>query len=209
MSDRRRLELSEVDDWPGELSFSGGEVHGTPGPRIAHTVAPPWRRARDLMHRVFPGALVDTGHTKLVARSRSRSRFIVPVDVNGEFGHYIVLLPNDDGEGDEQSRADYAVRARREWRILAQMTREEALPFRAPQPIALLRDGDAPVLVVSHVHGLDLHEHPMGDALQVAASVAAAIHQLDIDAPGPATRREVAIASIEQLQRAGAKGADG
>jgi aminoglycoside phosphotransferase (APT) family kinase protein len=216
MMEARRLDLSEIDDWRGELTFRNGEVLGTPAPRTPRTVGASWSRARDLMHRVFPGALVDTGHTGLAARSSSRSRYLVPVDVNGEFSTYAVLLPNDDNDDHDgvdreagSARVEYAARARREWRVLAQMAREPAIPFRAAKPVALVLDGDAPVLVVSHVTGFNLQQHRFGEPASIVASLAAAVHRLDVDVPGPATRREDALARIAALESIDAPGVNG
>lgn len=234
MTERRRLDLSAIDDWMGELSFVNGEVYGTSAPRVERTRGLNFRRIRDLMHRVFPGSLVDTGHMRRVARTVPRTRFIVAVDVHGEFGEYVVSLPNSSREdqapspgadmGDESdwagdadpAHADappdahelaYRERARREFRILAELAREPALQFRAPRPVALVLDGDAPVLVVGHVAGVELQAQPQ-DALPLAAAVAAELHRLDVDAPGAATRREAALVEVRALE-SGTYGTDG
>jgi aminoglycoside phosphotransferase (APT) family kinase protein len=76
------------------------------------------------------------------------------------------------------------------------------LPFRAARPVALLLDDGAPVIVESDVHGVpyDGSAMAMHDPCALVGAIAAALHRLDVDAPGPATRREVALAEIAALE---------
>jgi hypothetical protein len=240
MTDRRRLDLTEVDDWLGEMSFSKGEVYGTPPRRGARLRGPNWQRVREVLQHVFPGAAVDTAPIERAGRNINRTQFVVPVRVKndrGESGRYVVSLPNnreedhppnpghdfgypedwesnevppDDVDAPDAYEAEYRVRARREFRVLVQMARDASLPFRAPRPIALLLDGGAPVLVVSHVGGTDLDAQASSpDAVKVAASVAASLHALDIDAAGAPTRRDAALVEIHALERPDAVGVGG
>jgi hypothetical protein len=237
MTDRRRLDLTEVDDWLGEMSFSKGEVYGTPPRRGARLRGPNWQRVREVLQHVFPGAAVDTTRIQRVERNINRTQFVVPVNLRGESGRYVVSLPNnreedhppnpghdfgdpedwestevpsdDDVDSPDAYEAEYRVRARREFRVLVQMARDASLPFRAPRPIALLLDGGAPVLVVRHVGGNDLDAQPAPDAVKVAACVAASLHALDIDAPGATTRRDAALVEVHALERPDAVGVGG
>lgn len=204
-TDLREILADDIEEWGGELWFtvghtSGGAPYGLPladheRDELATSDAL-WARAKRLLERAFVDDEPDVGRVRNLGEGLARTAWIADVAAPSFDGTAVVLLPHDDM--DDQ----YPIDVRRECRILATLARAKQLPFRVPRPLALLMEDDRPVLIEEHARGvpLDMRSDRGQRPWRVIGRVASGVHALDVDVPGPATRREVAIATIAKLE---------
>lgn len=205
--DLHQILADDIEDWNGELLFtvghtSGGAPYGVPladleRDELAASGAR-WARAKRLLERAFVEDGTDVGRVRYLGEGLARTAWTADVAAPSFDGTAVVLLPHDDLDD------TYARNVRRECRILATLSRAKDLPFRVPRPLALLMEDDRPVLIEEHARGvpLDMRSDRGQRPWRVIGHVASAVHALDVDAPGPATRREVALATIAELEAA-------
>ncbi|MDP2343670.1 MAG: aminoglycoside phosphotransferase family protein [Deltaproteobacteria bacterium] len=203
--DLRDLLGGDIEEWGGELWFAAGHTSGGApyGVRLAElerdeaaTSGSRWARAKRLLQRAFVDDAPEVGRVRYLGEGLARTAWVADVVAGSFAGAAVVLLPHDDVDD------TYAKRVRRECRILAALARADALPFRVARPLALLIDDDRPVLVEEFARGipLDMRSGRGPRPWRVIGQAAAAVHALNVDVPGPSTRREVALAAIAGLE---------
>jgi aminoglycoside phosphotransferase (APT) family kinase protein len=200
----REILADDIEEWGGELWFtvghtSGGAPYGTLLSELerdeVHSSSERWARAKRQIERAFGDDAPRVGRVRHLGEGLSRSAWVADVAARSFDGVCVALLPHAD------VAPEYVASVRRECRILAELSRRKDLPFRVARPLALLMEADAPVLVEESVGGAPLHmradrgQRPWA----VIGQLAAAVHRLDVEAPGPATRQEVALETIAEI----------
>ena len=169
-------------------------------------------RAKAIFRRVFDGPDVEIGHVSKIGAGLNHDVFAAPVRVPSDperSDAYVVSLPRDDEDPDD----DVDTRTRREFALLRMLPRE-ALPLRIPTAVAIVEEGDRPVLVRSYVGGISVDfraaRYPAAKPWQAVAQVATSLHAIEAArlhqaSWGHATRRAHAVAELSAFEGLGAE----
>jgi len=182
---------------------------------MTHRPRHAWVRARDVLEKLLrlqspSGARVELGRVTYVGEGLYRTAYAAAVeakpDANALSRAWVVLLPRDDVDDDDESHASPS----QELQLLAALHANESLPFRVPRPLGALPGPTGTVLVREYVRGipLDLRAGRQGIVRpwEIVAKISAALHGIatySLAQPlqaGPATRREHARLMLQSLE---------
>ena len=164
-----------------------------------------WARAKHILRELLEaqGTTVrDVGWVNRIGDGLSREIFGAEVELaDGSVEQYVVALPRRDADPGLDDRT------RRELRLLARL-RQRAFPFRIPEMLGAMRDGDRLALVRRYARGVELDlradRQPSVRPWEIVGEVAAAIHgvpgaEVEDVAIGFSTRRAHALDAIAVL----------